>query len=98
MSVYGGLVPLGFPHSNVHCGFILFICVDSLSYPHKKGNHFFLTPLLFPNRSAMLQMLSGETGASPVRVRRREVLDIAALTGVPQPWDKAIGFTEKAGR
>ena len=46
----------------------------------------------------MLQMLFGETGVSPVRVRRREVLDIAVLTGVPQPRDKAIGFTEKAGR
>ena len=44
MSIYGGLVPLGFPHSNVRCGFILFICRVSLSYPRKKGNHFFQTP------------------------------------------------------
>ena len=59
---------------------------------------FFRWPLHFGARSVMLKMLSGETGVSPVRVRRREVLYIAVLTGVPQPWDKAIGFTEKAGR
>ena len=73
-----------FPIPMFRCGFILFICENSLSYSCTKGNLFFASLLHFRCISAMLQMLSGETGASPVRVRRREALILPFLPKLPQ--------------
>jgi len=43
-------------------------------------------------------MLSGETGVIPVRVRRREALDTAVLTGAAASTGTGpLEFSEKAG-
>ena len=47
----------------------------------------------------MLQMLSGETGEIPVRVRRREAPYIAVLAGGAAIFGTGpLEFSEKAGR
>ena len=78
VSVYGGLVPLGFTHSNF---------TSAITVYHK-----FLLFAMFLSRQlkkekiyAIISLLLGETGEKPVRVRRRKVYeDPLSYPPVPQ--------------
>ena len=94
VSVYGGLVPLGFPHSNFTSAGTVY---------HKFWRFAIILSERLKKRVcyAIISLLLGETGEKPVRVRRRKVqkmrsfLPCRAANGM---GDRSLEQSEKTGR
>ena len=107
MSVYGGLVPLGFSHSKETLTFAPIFCVYVTTpgfkiqspFSSKKGLYFF-------SRRATMFLLFGEAGVIPARARRRKArlrvlsYHAAACRGTQviggQPSEKAERISAKS--
>jgi hypothetical protein len=78
LSVYGGLVPLRFSYSSKPATIFVFIIL-----PHRPNfSNLFL--LNFCAAHAIMALSTGETGATPVRDRRRKAPTVTALIWIPQ--------------
>ena len=96
LSVYGGLVPLGFSHSNFPLTAGYFID-RSISHFVRICNRQFKKGLSFLSYRGIIPVLNGETGERPVRVRRRKALTVFIHSRRAATADLVIGNTEKAG-
>ena len=91
LSIYGGLVPLGLPHSSVQPDFILYSIRDIVSqFPENSNAHLEKYRLQLKVRCATIGLPFGEGGANPPRARRRDAQSTVMILTRSRIWGNAI--------